>query len=258
MKKIKILGVRVDNLNFNQAVRRIDSFIKSRQPHQVVTVNPEFVMTALKNREFFKILNSADLAVADGKGLIWASEFLYGSQSALKEKVAGIDLVWALAKLASEKSYSIYFLGGQLGVAEKTAMVLKKIHPDLKIAGFSVGEWTNKNQKLKIKNQKENQIVENIKDSQADILLVAYGAPKQDKFIAQNLDKLGVKVAMGVGGSFDFIAGRAKRAPKLMRTNFEWLWRLVKEPWRFKRIFTAVVRFPLKIFLDKIKHLILK
>lgn len=246
MKKIKILGINIDNITFKGAVNKIDSFLKSSKSHQVVTINPEFIMSAQKDRKFAKVLNSAHLSVPDGSGLVWASQFLYKSKNTIKEKVAGIDLVWAIAKLAAEKDYSIYFLGGTPGVAEKTAFILKKIHPKLKIAGNSVGEWTKGRSGLV-----KEKVTKNIKKSKADILFVAYGAPRQDIFIANNLEKFGTKVAMGVGGSFDFISGTAQRAPKWMQKNFEWFWRLLKEPWRFKRIYTAVIKFPVKVFFKK-------
>lgn len=242
MKKVKILGIKINNVTFLGALKEIESFIESGKPHQVATVNSEFIMAAQKDAEFRKILNSSDLAVPDGTGLIFASGFLYGRKYKLKERVTGVDLVWELAKMASENDWSIYFLGAAPGVAKKATNKLRLIYQNLKIAGASIGE----------PKFSQKQIVHEIKKSKADILLVAYGAPKQDKFIYKNLNKLGVKVAIGVGGSFDFITGIQKRAPVWMRKiGLEWLWRLIREPKRAGRIFTATVKFPWKVFWSK-------
>ena len=242
MKKIKILNVKIDNVSFQESLKRIEGFLKSDSPNQIVTVNPEFIMAAQRDRDFLKILNSASLAVPDGIGLIWASKFLYGNKNKLTERVTGVDLVWAIAKMASEKGWSIYFLGAGPGVARIAANRLKLLHKNLKIAGVSVGE----------PKYFEKSVVEGIRKSGADILFVAYGAPKQEKFIYKNLKDLKVKVAMGVGGSFDFIAGKQVRAPRwLQKIGFEWLWRLFFEPRRINRILTAVVRFPLKVIFSK-------
>ena len=244
MKKVKILGVKIDNLSFLATLKKIESFIESGKPHQIATVNSEFIMASQKDSEFKKILNAADLAVPDGIGPIFASGFLYGRKNRLKERIAGIDLVWELAKIASEKGWSIYFLGAAPGVAKKTANRLRLIHRNLKIAGVSEGQ----------PKFSENQVIRDIKKSKANILLVAYGAPKQDEFIHNNLKKLGAKVAMGVGGSFDFIIGKQIRAPKwLQKLGLEWLWRLIREPKRAGRIFTATVRFPWSVFWSKFK-----
>ncbi len=242
MKQVKILGIKIDNVTFLGALRKIESLIDNGKPHQVVTVNSEFIMAAQKDAEFREILNSADLAVPDGAGLLWASRFLFGKKGKLKGRVTGIDLVWELVKMAAEKGWSIYFLGAAPGVAKKTANRLRLIHRNLKVAGTSVGEPKFSQRK----------IVQNIKKSKADILLVAYGAPKQDEFIYKNLKKLGVKIAMGIGGSFDFIIGKQVRAPKWMqKIGLEWLWRLIREPKRAGRIFTATIKFPWVVFWSK-------
>lgn len=239
MKKVEILGVKIDNITFNQALIKIERLINGGQANQVVTINPEFIMEAQKDKEFKRVLNFSSLAVADGTGLIWASKFLYGHKKKLSERIAGVDLVWELAKQAERKKWSIYLLGSEHGVAKKASECLCMIHRNLKIAGVSEGE-------PKISTQ---EVVRNIKKSNADILLVAYGTPKQEKFIFQNLDHLKIKVAIGVGGTFDFIAGMQKRAPKWMQdTGLEWLWRLIREPKRFNRILTATIRFPWKVF----------
>lgn len=242
---MKILGIKIDNVDFKEAIEKIAYFIKSGKPHQVVTVNSEFIMAAQKDKKFARILNSAALSTPDGVGPIWASGFLYGRKNKLKERVAGVDLTWELAKLAAKNGCSIYFLGAGSGVAKKAAQRLQLIHRNLKIAGISEGE----------PKFVEQEVVKNIAKSKADILLVSYGALKQEKFIYKNLDNLGVKVAIGVGGTFDFIAGKQIRAPKWMqKAGLEWLYRLIHEPKRIGRIFTAVIRFPIAVFWSKSRN----
>jgi len=242
MKKVSILGIKIDNLSFLGAVRKITAFIENGGQHHVVTVNPEFIIASQKDKEFARILNSASLSIPDGTGLLWASKFLYGEKSKLKERVTGVDLVWELAKMAAEKKWSIYFLGARPGVAKIAVQRLKTLYPTLKIAGISEGE-----PKISPKT-----IIKDIKNSKTDILLVAYGAPKQDKFIAQNLSKMDAKVAIGVGGTFDFIAGIQKRAPIWMqKMGLEWLFRLLREPKRIGRIFTATIKFPITVIWSK-------
>jgi len=242
MKKIKILGIKIDRVNFQLTLKKIEGYIKSGRPHQIATVNPEFIMATIKDAEFAKVLNATAMSVPDGAGLLWAAKFLYGKKGELTERIAGVDLVWEIAKMAEDYGWSCYFLGAKPGIAQEASQRLKLINPSLKIAGVSEGE----------PKMSASQVVKNIKKSQADILFVAYGAPKQDKFIYQNLSHLGVKVAMGVGGTFDFICGRQKRAPRwLQKIYLEWLWRLIREPKRFNRIITATIRFPAAVIKAK-------
>ncbi|HLC39145.1 MAG TPA: WecB/TagA/CpsF family glycosyltransferase [Patescibacteria group bacterium] len=238
-----ILGVRVHNLSFNQALEKIESFIKSGQKHQIATINAEFIIAAQKDLEFKKILNSASLAVPDGTGLLFASKFLYGAKNAFKERVTGVDLTWELAKIAEKNNWSIYLLGAKTGVAQKTAVRLKYLYHNLKIVAISEG----------MPRYTEKQVLANINKVKPDILLVAFGAPKQEKFIAKNLPNLNFKVAIGVGGTFDFIAETQKRAPVwLQKLGLEWLWRLIHEPKRIGRIYNAVIKFPFLVFWSKI------
>ncbi len=228
---MEILGVRVDNLTMSEVLQKIQDFLLDGRQHYIVTVNPEFIVKAQKDREFCEILNNADLAIADGIGVIWASR-LVGEP--LKERVAGIDLVKSLK--FKVKSYKIFLLGGRNGVVEKIAVEWPAV------VGFS--EETD-----------SMELFAQINQCQPDILLVALGASKQEKWIAENLKKLSsVKVAIGVGGAFDMISGRIKRAPRFMQEiRLEWFWRLIKEPRRLPRIFNAVVVFPWLVLKSKIK-----
>lgn len=266
MQQIEILGIKINNLSFNQAVRMINNFVLLRKPHQICTINPEFIMVAQEDEEFKKILNEADLNVPDGAGLLFVSKYFL--QQPLKERVTGTDLVWALAKLAAKRKYPIFLLGAEPGVAEKTAAVLKKEYPDLIIAGTYAGKPRLSRPKvrdfreLRITDIKPGikdpnfEIIRKVRQAKAKILFVAYGAPKQDKFIARYKKLLNIPVMIGVGGAFDFISGGVSRAPKWMQKLWlEWLWRLFTQPWRLNRIFTATIRFPLAVLKSKFfKH----
>ena len=216
-----------------QTLELIEQFIAEGTPHQLTTVNPEFVVAAQKDDEFRQIINQSALALPDGIGLVKAANYL--DDTPLPERVAGSDLVVNLAELSHQKGYRIYFLGAWEGVAEKAVAMLRQRYPNLQVAGVFAGSPA----------VEENEaIVQRILPTRPDILLVAYGAPKQDKWIARNLEQLQIPVCMGVGGSFDFLAGTAKRAPVwLQRIHLEWLHRLITQPWRWKRIWNAVVVF---------------
>ena len=228
-----ILKVKVHALTMAQTVALIEQFIASGQPHQLTTVNPEFVVEAQRDEEFRRIINGASLALPDGIGLLKAARFL--RTTPLPERVAGSDLVVRLAELSHRKGYRIYFLGAREGVAEKAIERLKALYPLVNVAGSYAGSPA----------LAENEaIVGRILPTQPHILLVAYGAPKQDKWIARNLERLQIPVCIGVGGSFDFLAGATRRAPPwLQRLGLEWLHRLLTQPWRWRRIWNAVPYF---------------
>jgi N-acetylglucosaminyldiphosphoundecaprenol N-acetyl-beta-D-mannosaminyltransferase len=216
-----------------QTVALVEQFIAGGRPRQLVTVNPEFVVAAQTDLEFRRIINNATLALPDGIGLLKAARFL--RTTPIPERVAGSDLVVRLAELSHRKGYRIYFLGAQEGIAEKAIARLKVDYPNLNVAGFYAGSPA----------LAENEaIVQRILPARPDVLFVAYGAPRQDKWIARNLERLQIPVCMGVGGSFDFLAGVALRAPvPLRRLGLEWLHRLVVQPWRWRRIWRAVPYF---------------
>ena len=234
--QVDILGIKIDAVTMDKALSRVEEMLNDGKKHYIVTPNPEFVITAQKDKEFMKILNGADLAIPDGIGIVWASKILNRSAPSPKnrpnictERVTGTDLMIQLCQKAALKGWSIYFLGGKDNIAQKTAENLQKQLPALRVAGFS--------------SKDPNLPVISYELPTADILFVAYGHPRQEKWIAQNLEKLPVKVAMGVGGAFDFIAGRQKRAPRtFQKLSLEWLWRLTTQPWRWKRQL-ALVKF---------------
>ncbi|MBV8084762.1 MAG: WecB/TagA/CpsF family glycosyltransferase [Chloroflexi bacterium] len=218
---LSFLGTHVDDVTIDEAVEIIDGLLSEPRPHQVVTVNPEFVMAARRLPDFQAVLNHADLRVPDGVGLIWGSWLL---RRPLRGRVPGVELVWRITELAAERGHALYLLGGFGGVADVTAERMRERFPAVRIAGRSESGPT------------DDGIVDAVRASGADVLLVAYGAPAQDLWIRDHAAELGVRLAVGVGGTFDYIAGRSRRAPGwLRRMGFEWLYRLAHEPWRWRR-----------------------
>jgi N-acetylglucosaminyldiphosphoundecaprenol N-acetyl-beta-D-mannosaminyltransferase len=236
---IDILGVAVHSLTQTQALDQVAHFMSESHLHQIATVNPEFVMKAQDDHEFKRLLNNADLCLADGIGLVLASRWL---KRPLPARVAGSDIVYDIASLASRNGWRCFLLGAQPGVAAQAAQILRSEYSDLVIAGTYAGSP---------KLSENDHIVQLINKSKADIIFVAYGAPQQDKWINRNRDRLpNVRVAMGVGGSLDFITGRAIRAPRwIQRIGLEWLHRLLKEPWRWRRM-AALPKFAIKVLLQ--------
>jgi N-acetylglucosaminyldiphosphoundecaprenol N-acetyl-beta-D-mannosaminyltransferase len=229
-KKVKILGVRFDNVTMQEALQKALRFASQKQKRYICTPNPEILLEAQKNRKFLRILNDSALNIPDGFGIILASKY---KKAPLKERVTGTDL---MREILAENSHRIFLLGAHPGIAEEVAAKF----PNTNIVGTFAGSPAP---------QDEHKIRKSINDSEAEILFVAYGAPAQELWIARNLKHLKpVNLAIGVGGAFDFLAGKTKRAPLLMRkTGLEWLYRLAKEPKRVKRIYNAVIKFPIKI-----------
>jgi N-acetylglucosaminyldiphosphoundecaprenol N-acetyl-beta-D-mannosaminyltransferase len=217
------------------ALACIETFIADGRPHQIATVNPEFVMAAQSDAEFRHIINSSALALPDGVGVWWASRRM---GRPLPERIPGVDLVERLAAQSAQRGYRIYFLGAMPGVAEEAVEVLRARHPRLVVAGTYAGSPNR---------EEEDAIVARVRAANPDVLLVAYGAPAQDRWIARNLERLGVPVCIGVGGSFDYIAGVQPRAPHWWRRlGLEWLHRLVTQPWRWRRML-ALPRFAWRV-----------
>ncbi len=234
---VTLLGVRVHAVTMAQTLAWVEAAVAGRTPRQICTANPEFVMAAQRDREFLELLNHADLVIPDGIGLLWAAR---RQGARIPERVAGSDLIYTLAELAARHGWRLYFLGAAEGVAQRAAETLQARYPGFVIAGVFSGSP---------RPEDNAELVARVKAARPDVLMVAYGAPAQDKWIARNLNEMGVPVSMGVGGSFDFVAGVVQRAPLwLQRLNLEWLYRLCQQPRRFRRIFTAVVGFPL-VFL---------
>lgn len=238
--RIRILDLPVDRISYSAWMQLIDDWIQAQSgPHHVCTVNPEFIMIARQDPIFFNILNRAPLCVPDGVGLLWASRRL---GSPIAERVTGSDGVPLIARHAADRGWRIFFLGAGDGIAKKAANILCRRFPGLQVAGTHGGSPAE---------SEEDDIVARINRAKADILFVAYGAPQQDKWIARNLPRLDVTMAMGIGGSLDFIAGEVARAPEWMRRRgLEWCYRLFRQPWRFRRML-RLPRFALAVLRQR-------
>lgn len=222
---VTILGVRIHRLTWDEVLRGVEVLMEDGEQHQIGTVNPEFVMRARQEPAFHDLLNRLDMAWPDGVGLLWAAKRL---GQPIPERITGSDGVPRLAALSAQHGWKLFLLGAAPGVAEKAALRLQERWPALQVAGTYGGSPAP---------AEEEAIVQRINRSGAEILFVAYGAPAQDYWIGRNLSRLThVRLAMGVGGSLDFIAGTQKRAPHWIRQlSLEWFYRLLREPWRWRR-----------------------
>jgi len=224
--------VAIENIIEAEAIERIAGFVTEGGPHQIVTVNPEFVMEARRNSAFRRVLAAADMATPDGFGLLLAAR-LRGN--AFRGRVTGVALAELIAGRAAERGWSLFLLGAAPGVAERAAAMLQRNHPGLRIAGCYAGSP---------RRDEEPAIRARISAAQPTVLLVAYGHPAQELWIARNQPLLRVPVAIGVGGVFDYLAGETPRAPAWMRRfGLEWLYRLIRQPQRWRRILVAVPLF---------------
>ena len=239
---VELLGVPVQRTDVAGALHRITQFVEEGAPHQVVTPDSSAVVRAQGDPELMEILRSADLVTADGVGLVWMAKVM---GLPLWERVSGVDLMDHICELAAEKRYSIYLVGAAPGVAAEAADKLTERHPGLTVAGTMHGYFSA---------DEEPKVVRRIAEAKPDVLFVALGVPRQEKWIRRHLDELGVPVAIGVGGSFDVIAGRLKRAPAFMqRWGLEWLWRALRQPSRLPRLL-VLPRFVWMALIDWLRH----
>lgn len=237
--RIAVLNVMIDVVTMKEAVEAVKQFILQKKAHLVVTPNPEIIMMANKDEQLARIINNADLVVPDGAGVVWAARY---QGDAMPERVAGYDLVQNLLIEAMSEKYKIYLFGGAPGIAEKAKKIAEERYPGVQIVGTRNGFFTKQN---------ESEIVNDIKACQPDILLVALGVPRQEKWLEEYKEELKVPVSIGVGGTFDVMAGVVKRAPLWMqRSNLEWLFRLLSEPKRAIRML-ALPHFVIKIMTTK-------
>ncbi len=243
---VELLGVKLNPLRHAEALDRIGEFVEERVPRQVVTVNLDFLRIASSSGEFKATLNAADLALADGMPLVWASRM---AGATLPERVAGIDLIEAICERGDREGWSVFLLGAAPGVAEAAGEEMVRRHPNLRIAGtYSPphGAWDE---------AEEQHIREQIRFARPDVLLVALGAPKQDVWIRDNLQQLGVPVSIGVGCTLDVLSGGTTRAPRWMRRiGLEWFYRLASEPGRlWKRYLLDLPAFA-RLLLSAARH----
>ncbi len=224
MTQARVLGVRVDCLDMQGTLDRIQELAGAGGHHLVATVNPEFIMRARRDSEFARVLESADLCLADGTGVVWAAR---RQGCSISGSVTGTDLIPPLAALSARRGLRLFLLGAAPGVAAELAGQLRTTHPQLEVASHAGSPDPSS----------DDETLTLIRAHRTQVLLVAFGAPKQELWIDRLKDRLGPVVGIGVGGAFDYLTGRVRRAPVWMRrSGLEWLYRLVRQPWRLRRM----------------------
>jgi N-acetylglucosaminyldiphosphoundecaprenol N-acetyl-beta-D-mannosaminyltransferase len=283
-QRVDILGVKVDSLKKKNLVKILEGYLQDGDQHFLATVNAEFIIEAQKNKRFRNILKYTDLNLADGIGILWAAKYLsikvneaqlsrvnrvryykfivlwqafYSLlaiifyppflKTEIVQRITGVFLLGELIRLTGEGEYSAYILGGKKGIAASAKNELEKKHPGALIVGSRGGSLNQENAGEKFRKA--------INSLKPDILIVGFGAPKQEEWIFSNMDKMpSVKLAVGVGGALDFLAKKKRRAPKWMRKRgMEWLFRFYLEPQRFPRIKNATFNFIKEVIKKKIK-----
>ncbi|KIL40637.1 N-acetylmannosaminyltransferase [Gordoniibacillus kamchatkensis] len=236
---VSIYGVRVSRLNMRQTVDYLTETIERGVPQQVVTANPIILMAGLDNSSFMQTLREAELVVPDGTGLVWAASHI---GQPVAERVAGYDLIHELMKVGSPRGWKVYLLGAAPGIAEAAAEKLESLYPGIRIVGCRDGFFPA---------SEDDDVIADVTAAAPHLLLVARATNNQDPWIGKYKDRLRVPVMMGVGGSFDVLAGRVKRAPLFFqRLRLEWLYRLLREPSRLPRML-VLPKFVLKVLRDK-------
>jgi len=241
--RIRLMGVPFDRVTMDGAVKRIGEMIADGSPHYLATANVDFLVQARSDTELKNILNEADLVVCDGTPLVWLSRLL---RRALPERVAGSDLVPRLLEEAERNDWSVYFLGGQEEVREQAVRKVRRSHPGLRVAGSYSPPFAP------LDAMDHDGITARIREAKPDLLLVSFGCPKQEKWIARNFEAAGAPVSVGVGATIDFLAGSVKRAPRWMQVaGMEWVFRLAQEPRRLlKRYATDLLVFGIGVIRE--------
>ena len=233
METVNILGVHVNKYTMDEAVALASLYLDEEGFNMIFTPNSEILLYASNNPEFANVLNSADMVIPDGIGVVYGAKIL---GNPISERVAGFDLVCNLLPIMEKKGKSLYLLGAKPGVAEAAAENLLKQYPNLKIAGTHDGYFDN-----------DDEVIDDINKKTPDFLMVCLGFPKQENWIYDNRERLDVKLAIGAGGCLDVFAGTVQRAPEFYcKHGIEWLYRLVKQPSRFRRM-PALPKFGLKV-----------
>ncbi len=222
--KVNLLGAFVDALTMEETAGRVAGFIESGRPHRIITLNPEFLYRAQSDGRLLELVNRADLVTPDGVGIVWACRV---AGSPVPERVSGIDLMMRLLELAAGEGWRVFLLGAAPGVAEEAAAGLGRRFPRLQVAGWHHGYFEE---------GQSASVARLVRDSRAQLVFAGMGAPRQELWLDRHLEATGAAAALGVGGSFDVIAGRVKRAPAwVRRLHLEWLARLLQEPSRWRR-----------------------
>lgn len=272
MNKIELLGVQINNQSKDEILKSLEQRLENKQKTFLVTPYSEFIYRTFLDYDFKQLLNSADFALPDGIAIQWLAYFLnipYSFKNfylkifqtyfqisysiaaiilapkklkqIVPERISGVDFFWDLVSLAAKKNLSIFLLGSYGKTPDLVARKIQEKYPKVKIAGFSN------------KGPGNQELVKEINESKADILFVAYGPVKQENWIKANLPNLDVSLSIGLGGTFDYISGKVLRAPHFLRSmGLEWLFRLILQPRRFKRIWNGTVRLIIGAFRYKL------
>ncbi len=225
MDKVQVIGIDIHNITIDEGAVILRDYLQGTVLKTIYTPNSEILFDAVKDPEYERILNSGDLVIPDGIGVVIASRF-YGKP--LKERVAGYDLMNRLIEIAWSEEKNIYLFGGKPGVAQEAAEKLRERYVGIKIHGVHDGYFEE---------DEDAEIINEINLKEIDVLLVALGAPKQEKWIFKNRERLNCNIAMGVGGSIDVLAGTVSRAPHFyQKAGLEWFYRLIKDPRRIGRV----------------------
>ncbi|AWB46257.1 glycosyltransferase [Paenibacillus sp. CAA11] len=236
---VNVLGISVCKWGMADTVNYLTEAVESGRPHQVITANPIMVMAALGDSNYKKVFDEAELIVPDGAGVVWAAGKL---GHPVAERVAGFDLLHELMRAGQSRSWRVYLVGSTQEVIQETAGRLQKLYPGTEIVGYRDGFFGP---------TEDAEVIKTIVEAKPHLLFVARGADTQEPWIGRYKEQLGVPVMMGVGGSFDIISGKSKRAPKFMqRMRLEWFYRLVKEPTRIRRML-ALPKFVVKVTREK-------
>ncbi|MGO4272903.1 WecB/TagA/CpsF family glycosyltransferase [Paenibacillus sp. TAF58] len=239
--KVRIYGVPISKMSMDQTVAYLTNVIEQRQPHQIITANPIMVMAAQEDPAYLSMMQRAELIVPDGTGVVWAAKYV---GEPVVERVPGYDLIHELMKVGESRSWKVYLLGASNEVIQAAAEKLRTAYPRIKLVGVRDGYF---------KDEQDAEVIQDIVDAAPDILLVGRSAANQEPWIGKYKKQLGIPVMMGVGGSFDVLSGKLKRAPVLFqKLRLEWFYRLMQEPWRYKRML-LLPQFALKVMRDKEK-----
>jgi N-acetylglucosaminyldiphosphoundecaprenol N-acetyl-beta-D-mannosaminyltransferase len=222
---IRILGLPVHEVTMQTALDQMDAFIASGSAHHIITADASMFVMAQEDQELARIIATAELVTPDSAGVLWAAK---RNKTPLPERVSGVEIVENLCALSPERGYRLYFFGAAPGIADQAALRMQEKYPGAQIVGTRHGFFTPDDLP---------DILSGIQKARPDILCVALGIPKQEKWIAAHRDALGVPVLIGVGGTFDVLSGTVRRAPRLFQQlRLEWFWRVLSNPKKISKV----------------------
>ncbi|MFD2615532.1 WecB/TagA/CpsF family glycosyltransferase [Paenibacillus gansuensis] len=238
-EKVSIFGVPFSKMNMKETVEYLTSAVNNRQATQVITANPIMVMTAVNNPDYLSMMKRAELIVPDGAGVVWAAGYV---GNPVAERVTGFELLHELLRAGGRFGWKVYMLGSSPEVIEEAHNRLRAQYPGVQFVGFRDGFFGP---------AEDQEVIREIREAGPDLLFVARGADTQEPWIDRYKQQLNVPLMMGVGGSFDVISGKTKRAPKIFqKLRLEWFYRLLKEPSRYRRML-ALPKFAVKVMREK-------